>query len=107
MKNTFAGGVIIIVIGIAFLLMNFDVIELGNRWWTLFLLIPIGSMGADLWNRWQRNGKKYSPDMSGSLIGLLSVSTVMIIFVFHLHWGMMWPLFIIIAGISVFLSGKK
>ncbi len=106
MKNSFVSGVVIILIGIVFLLMNFDVIDFGHRWWTLFFLIPIGQLGSDVWKRWERNGKKYSPDMSGSLIGLLSVSTVMIIFVFNFNWGVMWPLFIIIGGISVLLTAK-
>ena len=107
MKNPRIAGIIVIVIGAIFMLMNFNMIELGRGWWALFLLIPIIPLASVAWEKWKRNGEKFSPDMTGPLIGLMSISTVMVISLFNISWGSAWPVFIIIGGVSVLLGGKK
>ncbi len=94
-------GVTFIIIGILFLLSNYDIISLGSRWWALFFLIPISFLAQDIW---RMRGKP----LGGSFIGALTLTVIMLIFLLRLHWGVVWPVFIIIGGLAILLRmGEK
>jgi len=97
-------GIVIIIIGTIFLLENFNVIEIGERWWALFFLIPISFMVSDIWRRRQNNQGKIPVTARGSFIGLIVLSVVMFTFLLELDWAVIWPVFIIIGGLSLILS---
>ena len=97
-------GIVIIIIGAIFLLGNFNVIEIGDRWWALFFLIPISFMVSDIWRRRQINQGKIPAAARGSFIGLIILSVVMFAFLLDLDWGVIWPVFIIIGGLSLILN---
>jgi len=100
-------GIGIIVLGIVFLLMNMGIVNLGHRWWSLFFLIPISFLLIDVLRRCKTSGQRLPLEARGSLIGLVTLTVVMFIFLFDLNWGTIWPVFIIIAGLSLILSGWK
>ncbi len=93
-------GFAIILLGLIFLLSNLDIISIGHTWWALFFLIPISFLLTDML---QRNNGRYR---WGSLIGLITCTTLMVIFLFDMDWGIIWPIFIVIGGLSVLLAGK-
>src|ERR1700741_307254 len=95
-RKSFPFGLIFIVLGVIFLLRNFDIIDIGHRWWTLFFLLPITYLMTDILQRRKSNQGKIPPEARGSMIGLITLVTVMTIFVLELNWGMVWPVFIII-----------
>jgi hypothetical protein len=97
-------GIVLITIGVIFLLGNCNVIEIGERWWSLFFLIPISFMVSDIWRRRQNNQGKIPAAARGSFIGLIVLSVVMFAFLLELDWGVIWPVFIIIGGLSLIMS---
>jgi len=103
--NAMVTAVALMVVGAIFLLRNLDLLDLGSHWWALFLLIPLLYLGSRIVELRSRNSGKIPPAARGMLIGFLSVALVMVIFLLRLDWGDVWPLFIILAGVS-FLFGR-
>jgi hypothetical protein len=97
-------GIIIIIIGVIFLFQNLYVIELGHQWWALFFLIPISFMVSDIWRRRQNNQSKIPASARGSFTGIIVLSVLMFTFLLELDWGIIWPVFIIIGGLSLILN---
>jgi hypothetical protein len=102
-------GLGFIIVGVIFLLRNLDIITFGRNWWALFFLIPISYLLRDVLRYRRDDNRKFPSKARGSLIGLISVSTVMLIFLFGMNWGMIWPVFIVIGGLSLILAsmGRK
>jgi hypothetical protein len=88
-------GLAFTIVGLIFLLHNLDVIRISHRWWALFFLIPISYLLSDL-----MRGRQYRR----SLIGLITLVFMMVILLLGLNWGVVWPVFIIIGGLSVLLG---
>lgn len=89
-------GIILIIIGVAFLFQNISGLWLGN-WWALFILIPaIGSL-ATAWRIYETHGHMTAA-ARGPLVGGIVLLMVTAIFLFNLDWGRVWPVFLIIAG---------
>jgi len=99
-------AVALILVGSIFLLRNLDLLDLGSRWWALFLLVPMIYMGSRIMELRTRNSGTIPTEARGLLTGFLSVGLVMLIFLLRLDWGDVWPLFIILAGVS-FLFGRS
>lgn len=95
-----------IVIGALLLLGNFDVLRIGHNWWALFILIPIANSAANFRRFRQASGGKFSPQMRNTLIGMISMTFVMCVFLFDWNWGAIWPVFLIIAGLSMLLASR-
>ncbi len=93
----------LIVIGAIFLLRNLDVVDFGSNWWALFFLIPIAYSLSTAWRQRQENAGKFPPAARGALIGAAMMTVVMVIFLFGLNWGTMWPVFLIIGGVAMML----
>jgi LiaF transmembrane domain len=94
-------AVALIIIGAIFLLRNFDVVRLGRNWWALFMLIPIAYSLSSAWRRRRENAGKFTPEVRSSLIGAVTLTVVMAIFLFGLSWSAMWPVFLIIGGAAM------
>ncbi len=95
-------GIVLIGIGVIFLLNNFTDFRLDN-WWALFILIPaFGSLGNFM--RARRKDGRISGEARGSLIGSMILFFIAAVFLFSLDWGLVWPFFLIIAGIGALLS---
>ena len=88
-------GLAFTVIGILLLLRNLEVIRIGHRWWALFFLIPIGYLLSDLMHGRQNRR---------SLIGVVTLVAMMVILLLGLNWAIVWPVFIIIGGLSFLLA---
>lgn len=97
---------VLILLGTVFLLRNFDLIDLGGRWWALFFLIPLFILGSRLFEVRRSSGGGFPAEARGLLTGFLFIALVMVIFLFDLDWGEVWPLFIILVGVS-FLFGRS
>ncbi len=95
-----------IVIGLVFLLRNFDMLEITDNWWAFFFLIPIAYSAANYWRFRQAGGGKFSPEMRNALIGIISMSFIMCVFLFNWNWSAIWPAFLIIGGLFILLSAK-
>ena len=101
-------GIVFIVLGVVFFLNNYGIIDLGLRWWALFFLIPIGFMLNDIVTQYRKGGGALTSSIRGSLTGLIMLVTIMVIFLFRMHWAVMWPVFIILGGLAILLNaGRK
>ncbi len=105
-RGGWIGGVILILVGAAFLLRNFGLFDwpLFDNWWALFILIPaIASLG-NAWRSYQAQGR-LGGEVIGSLIGGLVLLCVALVFLLNLDWGAIWPIFLILGGLSILLRG--
>lgn len=101
--NNWVAGVALIVIGGVFLLSNVTDFYLNN-WWALFILIPAFSNFGNAWRSYQSHGR-LNRQARGSLTGGMILSLITVAFLFDLDWGLIWPLFLIIGGLSALLGG--
>jgi hypothetical protein len=93
-------GIILISLGMIFLLQNFGFFYISN-WWALFILLGTAGAWGSAWHIYQNNGQRITAAVTGPFIGGLFPLVVALIFLFNLDWGVVWPVFLIIAGVSV------
>jgi hypothetical protein len=101
-NNSWMAGVILIAIGLVFLATNLGGFALNN-WWALFILIPAAFTFGNAYSDYKENGrltKKGRGDLTGGLI----LSLIGCTFLLDWDWGKIWPLFLIIGGISALLG---
>lgn len=102
-QNSITGAVILIFIGIIFLLRQFDIVVIHN-WWALFILIPaissLSTLVKDL-----RAGTNALRVISQGVLGALFPTAIALMFLFNLDWVKYWPMFVILAGFSMILTG--
>ena len=98
-------GLILIGLGLIFLLNNTTGYYINN-WWALFILIPaIGSFSkaADI----MRSEGGFTSQAWGALAGGIIFTLVASAFLFNLDWGLIWPVFLIIGGLGMFLGALR
>jgi hypothetical protein len=94
------GGIVLVGLGVIFLLQNFGMFYIGN-WWALFILLGTAGAWGSAWHIYQKNGHRITSAVIGSFIGGIFPLAAALIFLFDLDWSTMWPVFLIIAGLSV------
>jgi hypothetical protein len=94
------GGIVLVGLGVIFLLQNFGWFYIGN-WWALFILLGTAGAWGSAWHIYHNNGQRITPAVTGAFVGGMFPLAVALIFLFDLDWGTMWPIFLIIAGVSV------
>ena len=102
--NAWLGGAVLVLIGIIFLVRNISGVELRN-WWAVFILIPAVASLGNAWREYNKSDRQLTRGVRGSLIGGVILLFVACVFFFDLDWGKIWPVFVIIAGISALLAG--
>ena len=98
--GTWIPGIVLIGLGVIFLVQNYLGQQLHN-WWALFLLIPTFFALERAYANFQagRTGEAI-----GSLTGGLVLIALIVIFLLDLNIRQLWPVFLIIGGISLLLS---
>ena len=96
-------GVALIGLGIIFLIQNYLGREIHN-WWALFILLPV-------FFTLERGYASLQAGRPGEAIGQLLAALVLIalivIFLFDLPLGQIWPAFLIIGGFSLLFSRRS
>ena len=100
------GGLALIGIGVIFLLQTMGLLPSHFNWWALFILMPGVAMFYQAWQM-SEHGAHIDRRVRGTLIGGTAVTMVALIFLFNLPWGVMWPVFLIMAGILVFATASR
>jgi hypothetical protein len=98
------GGLVLVLLGVLFLLQNMGVVAVTGNWWAFAILIPAVVSAATAVAQYRRAGNRLTAPVRGSATGALVFTAVALIFLFDLDWGTWWPVFVIIAGISVLLN---
>ena len=99
-NGSIIGGIVLVGLGVIFLLQNFGVLYIDN-WWALFILLGTAAAWGSAWRIYQNNGQRITPAVTGPFFGGIFPLAVALIFLFNLDWGAVWPVFLIIAGVSV------
>jgi hypothetical protein len=100
--STLAPGLVLILIGGIFLIVNVTGMYLQN-WWALFILIPALSSFARGWQSYEKHGR-LTRSARRSFVGSLFFILIATVFLLGLNWGTIWPLFLILFGIKVLAS---
>jgi len=95
-------GLVLILVGALILAQNLTDFNLSN-WWALFILIPALSSLVDAWTIFQAE-RRLNAAVRGPLVTAVALLLVVAIFLFDPSWGIMWPMFVIIAGVGILLS---
>ena len=93
-------GILLIGIGLYFLASTLTGFSILN-WWALFILVPGLCMLAGFVHS---IGRKGGGEAAGKLMGGLVMVFVGSVFLFGLSWGLVWPGFLIIAGLGALVS---
>ena len=104
-EGSWIGGIVLIFLGVLFMLQNSGIL-IGGHWWALFILIPAIAMLAGAYRTYSWAGG-FTPVMLGPLIGGIMLTTVALIFLLGLDFGVIWPVFLILAGLGWFLTSRK
>ena len=96
-------GVALIGIGLVFLVQMYFGQEIHN-WWALFILIPVFFTLERGYASLQA-GKP--AEAIGQLMGALVLVALVVIFLFDLPFGQLWPIFLIIGGVSLLFSRRR
>jgi LiaF transmembrane domain len=96
-------GLVLVALGLLFLLSNFLPGFSLTNWWAIFILIPALYSLNRAWQSYRRNGRLTKGGRS-SLVGGLMILFVALIFLLNLNWGVIWPIFIILAGVGILLQ---
>jgi uncharacterized membrane protein len=101
-SSTWIAGLIMILLGLAFLLrttgnFNFPL----NNWWALFILIPaIGAFDTAI-RMYRNSGNQLIAPAAGSLLVGLVLIFVTASFLLNLNWSLFGPIILILAGIGI------
>jgi len=98
-------GTILIVLGIVFLGQIWGWFSLGN-WWALFIFIPAAFSFGSAWTAYRNHGG-FTREMAGPLVGGLVLSLVALMLLFSWDWGLLWPVFLVLAGVGILLGRSK
>lgn len=74
--------------------------------WALWFLIPIFFTAMGLFPAIFRDGDT-SEHVQGKLMTLLVLSSLLVIFLFDMDWGRIWPIWFVIGGLSKFMWGGR
>jgi hypothetical protein len=95
-------GLVVIFIGVVFLLRNMFDFRLDN-WWAAFILIPALGNLLGAYERYRSTGRLDGSARSHLFWGVFFVILAGAFFL-GLDWGMLWPAFMIIAGLGILLG---
>ena len=102
-SGSITGALILILLGVIFLARQFSGFSFDN-WWALFILLPAFSAFGTALAIWRRNGR-FTFGVWSSFYGGLFPLLVAVIFLFNLDWSTYWPLFVILPGVGMTISG--
>jgi len=96
-------GIVLILLGVAFLLQNAGYVVMTGNWWAVFIYL---ASFASLVNAWRvyRSKSAFDSQATGSLIWGLVLMMVATIFLFNLAWDTWWPVILIAVGAGIIVG---
>lgn len=103
-------GVVVVIIG-GLLLANNLGYDLGlerlHNWWALLLFIPSAGKLHEAWSNLQAGFHLGHASVREPLITAVAFILVAVIFLMGLSWMTWWPVFLILGGLSLLMSGRR
>lgn len=102
---TWVAGILLILLGIAFLLQNMGTYAIPlTNWWALFILLPaLGAFDA-AYRAYKNAGNHLHASARGSVLGGLILTFIAASFLFNFDWNIFGPILIILAGIGILIN---
>lgn len=103
--GTWIAGLILIILGAAFLLQDMGTINIPfSNWWALFILIPAVASFDRAWRHYREaDGRFNAPARNSLLVGIL-LTIVALGFLFNINWTYFGPALIILVGFGVLFN---
>jgi len=92
-------GISVVLVGLTFLLQEAGVVHLDN-WWAIFLVVPAAGSFVNVVRRYRQEGQ-VSRKVTAPLISGVATLILAVFFLFNMDIGKLWPVFVILAGISI------
>ena len=96
-------GIILILLGVAFLLEQGNYLELTANWWAVFIYLAAFASFANMWRAYRSAGE-FTSSAGGSLTWGLVLTVVASIFLFNLEWDLWWPAILIAVGVGIVMG---
>jgi hypothetical protein len=102
-KSSWMIGVILVLLGIAFLLQNAGVVSADSNWWAIFIYLAAFASFANVWQSYRAKGG-FTKHATGSLIWGFVLTVIATILLFALSWDLWWPAILIAVGAGIVLG---
>ncbi|HEY5468306.1 MAG TPA: hypothetical protein VIK85_04310 [Coriobacteriia bacterium] len=96
-------GVILILLGVAFMLERAGIFVLTGNWWSVFIYLAAAACFVNAWRSYRAKGEVRTA-AGGSLTWGLVLTAIATIFLLDLEWNMWWPALLIALGVGMVLS---
>lgn len=96
------GGIILIVLGVAFLLERMGILFQVNGW-ALFILLPAIGAYVGAWELYQHNGRLTRAAASSLTVAVL-LTVLSLVFLLNLAVSVFWPALLILAGLALLMT---
>lgn len=93
-------GLVLIVLGGAFMLERAGYVSLTGNWWALFIYLAAAGSVLNVWRAYRAAGR-FGPAATTSLVWGLVLTVVATILFFNLSWDVWWPGILIAVGIGI------
>ncbi len=93
-------GVVLILLGAAFLLENSGYVVFTGNWWAVFIYLAAIASFANAWRSYHATGR-FGATATGSLTWGLVFTVVATIFFFNLLWDLWWPVILVAVGVGI------
>jgi uncharacterized integral membrane protein len=93
-------GIVLILLGAAFLLENSGYLVLTRNWWAVFIYLAALASFANTWRSYRARGE-FGATATGSLTWGLVFTVTASIFFFNLAWDMWWPAILVAVGVGI------
>jgi hypothetical protein len=93
-------GVVLILLGLAFLLSNAGYVVWTGSWWAVFIYLAALASFANAWRSY-RSREEFGSTATASLVWGLVLTVVASIFLFNLSWDLWWPAILIVIGAGI------
>jgi drug/metabolite transporter (DMT)-like permease len=98
--GSWIAGVVLILLGLAFLAERGGYIALTGNWWALLIYIAAVASFANVWRSYRARGS-WGAQATGSLVWGLVFAVVASIFIFNLAWDVWWPVILVAVGAGI------
>ncbi|HEX2865201.1 MAG TPA: hypothetical protein VHN99_11580 [Deinococcales bacterium] len=78
-----------------------------ERWWALFLLVPGLIALGRAWMFYNDDGQRLTQRVARLAIGGIAPTFIGLIFLLNLSWAFVWPIFLVIAGLSQMVGDRE
>lgn len=99
-SNSWAGGALLLALGILLLLQQTGLLS-SFRWWGVLILIPAGAAFINAWREFQAGGSQFNRRVGGLLTAGLIMTALTVMVVFNLNWNWLGPALLVAAGVII------